>query len=195
MRARFEYRLRANDGYTIQRHLSDHRAPYSIQELSAISVPALVVWCREDQITPLKWGEDMRPRFMQPGWRSSTGAVIFQISRSRMSSTKRSSSSSSGRRIDPAHFPDWSLGRTRRRGSGFGGFVTRSYCSEEIDNVSVVCQHCGRDWKSGVSQVPHASSSGPVSRRQKTEFCGAFGRIRGLLFLVYLIVSLVLYNP
>lgn len=58
VRARFEYRLRANDGYTIQRHLSDHRAPYSIQELSAISVPALFVWCREDQITPLKWGED-----------------------------------------------------------------------------------------------------------------------------------------
>ena len=58
VRARFEYRLRANDGYTIQRHLSDHRAPYSIQELSAISVPALFVWCREDQITPLNWGED-----------------------------------------------------------------------------------------------------------------------------------------
>ena len=48
------YRLRANDGYTIQQHLSDHRALYSIQELSAISVPALFVWCREDQITPLK---------------------------------------------------------------------------------------------------------------------------------------------
>jgi hypothetical protein len=58
VRARFEYRLRANDGYTIQQHLSDHRAPYSIQELSAISVPALFVWCREDQITPLTWGED-----------------------------------------------------------------------------------------------------------------------------------------
>jgi pimeloyl-ACP methyl ester carboxylesterase len=58
VRTRFEYRLRANDGYTIQRHLSDHRAPYSIQELSAISVPALFVWCREDEITPLKWGED-----------------------------------------------------------------------------------------------------------------------------------------
>ena len=58
VRSRFEYRLRADDGYTIERHLSDHRAPYSIQELSAVRVPALFVWCRQDEITPLKWGED-----------------------------------------------------------------------------------------------------------------------------------------
>jgi pimeloyl-ACP methyl ester carboxylesterase len=58
VRSRFEYRLRADDGYTIERHLSDHRAPYSLQELSGIRVPALFVWCRQDQITPLKWGED-----------------------------------------------------------------------------------------------------------------------------------------
>jgi len=48
VRARFEDRIRANDGYTIQRHLSDHRAPYSVQGLSAIKVPALFVWCQED---------------------------------------------------------------------------------------------------------------------------------------------------
>jgi pimeloyl-ACP methyl ester carboxylesterase len=58
VRARYEYRLQANDGYTIQRHLSDHRAPYTVQELSAIKVPALFVWCQEDEITPLNWGED-----------------------------------------------------------------------------------------------------------------------------------------
>ncbi len=58
VRARFEYRLRADDGYTIERHLSDHRAPYSVQELSGIRIPALFVWCRQDEITPLKWGED-----------------------------------------------------------------------------------------------------------------------------------------
>lgn len=58
VRSRFEYRLRADDGYTIERHLSDHRAPYSVQELSAVRVPALFVWCRQDEITPLKWGED-----------------------------------------------------------------------------------------------------------------------------------------
>jgi pimeloyl-ACP methyl ester carboxylesterase len=58
VRARFEDRLRADDGYTIERHLSDHRPPYSIQELSVIRIPALFVWCREDEITPLKWGED-----------------------------------------------------------------------------------------------------------------------------------------
>jgi pimeloyl-ACP methyl ester carboxylesterase len=58
VRQRFEYRLRIDDGYTIQRHLSDHRAPYSVQELSTIKVPALFVWCRQDEITPLKWGED-----------------------------------------------------------------------------------------------------------------------------------------
>ena len=58
VRARFAYRLQAGDGYTIQRHLSDHRARYSVEELSAIRVPALFVWCREDEITPLKWGED-----------------------------------------------------------------------------------------------------------------------------------------
>jgi|SRR5215831_1726163 len=58
VRKRFEFRMRTDDGYTIERHLSDHRAPYSVQELSAIQVPALFVWCRQDQITPLKWGED-----------------------------------------------------------------------------------------------------------------------------------------
>ena len=58
VRSRFEYRLRVDDGYTIERHLNDHRAPYSVQELSAIRVPALFVWCRQDEITPLKWGED-----------------------------------------------------------------------------------------------------------------------------------------
>lgn len=58
VRERFEFRLRTDDGYTIERHLSDHRPPYSTQELSAIRVPALFVWCRQDEITPLKWGED-----------------------------------------------------------------------------------------------------------------------------------------
>jgi pimeloyl-ACP methyl ester carboxylesterase len=58
VRSRFEYRLRADDGYTIERHLSDHRAPYSVQELSVIRVPALFIWCHQDEITPPKWGED-----------------------------------------------------------------------------------------------------------------------------------------
>ena len=58
VRARFEERLRANDGYTIQRHLSDHREPYSKEELSHINVPTLFIWCRQDRITPLSWGED-----------------------------------------------------------------------------------------------------------------------------------------
>jgi pimeloyl-ACP methyl ester carboxylesterase len=58
VRERFEFRLRADDGYTIERHLSDHRAPYSKEELSVIRVPALFVWCRQDEVTPLKWGED-----------------------------------------------------------------------------------------------------------------------------------------
>lgn len=58
VRERFESRLRTDDGYTIERHLSDHRAPYSTQELSVIRVPALFVWGRQDEITPLKWGED-----------------------------------------------------------------------------------------------------------------------------------------
>ena len=56
VRARFEDRLRIDDGYTVVRHLADHRVPYSTKELSAIRVPALFVWCREDEITPLKWG-------------------------------------------------------------------------------------------------------------------------------------------
>jgi len=58
VRARFEERLRANDGYTIQRHLSDHREPYSKEELSRINVPTLFIWCRQDRTTPLSWGED-----------------------------------------------------------------------------------------------------------------------------------------
>ena len=58
VRARFAFRLRTNDGYTIQRHLADHRVPYTREELSGIQVPALVVWCRQDRVTPLSWGED-----------------------------------------------------------------------------------------------------------------------------------------
>jgi len=58
VRSYFEHRLRADDGYAVERHLSDHRAPYSLQELSVISVPSLFVWCREDEVTPPKWGED-----------------------------------------------------------------------------------------------------------------------------------------
>jgi len=58
VRARFEQRLRAGDGYTVQRHLSDHRPPYTVEELSAIKVPVLFIWCREDEVTPLSWGED-----------------------------------------------------------------------------------------------------------------------------------------
>ncbi|MGQ0538768.1 MAG: alpha/beta fold hydrolase [Gemmatimonadaceae bacterium] len=57
VRERFRFRLKTNDGYTIQRHLADHRAPYSRDELARIQVPALVVWCREDRITPISWGE------------------------------------------------------------------------------------------------------------------------------------------
>jgi len=58
VRARLTYRLSAGDGYTIQRHLADHRPPYTPAELARISVPALFVWCREDRTTPLSWGED-----------------------------------------------------------------------------------------------------------------------------------------
>jgi pimeloyl-ACP methyl ester carboxylesterase len=63
VRSRFAFHLRTNDGYTVQRHLADHRAPYSIQELARIKVPALVVWCREDRITPLAWGESYAAAF------------------------------------------------------------------------------------------------------------------------------------
>ena len=58
VRARLAQRLAASDGYTIQRHLADHRPQYTTEELSRISVPALFVWCREDVTTPLSWGED-----------------------------------------------------------------------------------------------------------------------------------------
>jgi pimeloyl-ACP methyl ester carboxylesterase len=58
VRARLAYRLGAGDGYTVQRHLSDHRAPYAPAELARVTVPALFLWCREDRITPLSWGED-----------------------------------------------------------------------------------------------------------------------------------------
>lgn len=58
VRERFAYRMRANDGYVIQRHLADHRLPYSAVELQRIRVPALFIWCREDAVTPLQWGRD-----------------------------------------------------------------------------------------------------------------------------------------
>lgn len=58
VKRRFEQRLRANDGYVVQRHLADHRPPYSPAELAKIRVPALFPWCREDAVTPLEWGED-----------------------------------------------------------------------------------------------------------------------------------------
>jgi len=58
VRERLEFRLRTNDGYAMQRHLANHRPPYTTQELARIKVPALLPWCREDTITPLLWGED-----------------------------------------------------------------------------------------------------------------------------------------
>lgn len=58
VRQRFAFRLRTNDAYTIARHLADHRPPYSMSELARIKVPVLFIWCREDTITPLSWGED-----------------------------------------------------------------------------------------------------------------------------------------
>ena len=58
VRARLAQRLGAGDGYTIQRHLADHRPRYTEAELARIAAPALFVWCREDRITPLSWGED-----------------------------------------------------------------------------------------------------------------------------------------
>lgn len=58
VRARFAQRLGAGDGYTIQRHLADHRPRYTEGELARIAAPALFVWCREDRTTPLSWGED-----------------------------------------------------------------------------------------------------------------------------------------
>ena len=58
VRARFEYRMHTNDGDVIARHMADHRPPYSVEELSRINVPALFIWCREDELTPLSWGEE-----------------------------------------------------------------------------------------------------------------------------------------
>jgi pimeloyl-ACP methyl ester carboxylesterase len=58
VRARLEYRMRVNDGYVIEKHMSDHRPPYSPDELARIKVPALFVWCRQDRETPPDWGAD-----------------------------------------------------------------------------------------------------------------------------------------
>ena len=51
-------RMQADDRHTIQSHLADHRPPYTQEELGRIRVPALFVWCGEDQITPPSWGRD-----------------------------------------------------------------------------------------------------------------------------------------
>ena len=58
VRERFALRQRAGDQHTIRSHMADHRPRYTEAELARITVPALVVWCREDQVTPLDWGED-----------------------------------------------------------------------------------------------------------------------------------------
>src|SRR3954447_26419662 len=50
--------MQSGDGYTVQRHMSDDRPPYSTEELSRIKVPALFVWCTQDRLTPLQWGKD-----------------------------------------------------------------------------------------------------------------------------------------
>lgn len=57
VRLRYEYLIGSGIGYTLQRHLADHRPPYSTEELSQVLVPALVIWCREDRLTPLNQGE------------------------------------------------------------------------------------------------------------------------------------------
>lgn len=51
-------RTDAGDRHTIQSHLSDHRPPYTREELGSIRVPALFLWCAEDRITPPSWGRD-----------------------------------------------------------------------------------------------------------------------------------------
>lgn len=58
VRGWYARRLAAGDGYTIERHLADHRPRYTEAELAHVTIPALVVWCREDRATPLSWGED-----------------------------------------------------------------------------------------------------------------------------------------
>jgi len=57
VRMRYEYLLGSNIGYTFQRHLADHRPPFTAAELRGIRIPALFVWCRQDQRTPLPEGE------------------------------------------------------------------------------------------------------------------------------------------
>ena len=57
VRMRYEYLLGSNIGYTFQRHLADHRPPFTAPELERIRIPALFVWCRQDQRTPLPEGE------------------------------------------------------------------------------------------------------------------------------------------
>jgi len=58
VRERTALRQRAGDQHTIRSHLADHRPRYTEAELARITVPALFVWCREDAMTPLSWGED-----------------------------------------------------------------------------------------------------------------------------------------
>ena len=55
--------MRVDDGYTIERHLSDHRPPYTAAELAKIRVPALFIGCREDAVTPLAGAKRSRLPF------------------------------------------------------------------------------------------------------------------------------------
>ena len=49
----FEGHLQTNDGYTIQRLLSNRTAEYLGDNLRSIHVPTLIIWGREDSVVPL----------------------------------------------------------------------------------------------------------------------------------------------
>jgi pimeloyl-ACP methyl ester carboxylesterase len=57
----FTDRMRNNDGYTIQRTLAGFSTPqFEDAKLTAIRVPTLVVWGRQDELIPLTSGEKLR---------------------------------------------------------------------------------------------------------------------------------------
>ncbi|HEX9137871.1 MAG TPA: alpha/beta fold hydrolase, partial [Nitrospirota bacterium] len=54
--------LQNNDGYTIQRTLAGFSSPdqFETAKLASIHAPTLIVWGRQDELTPLAMGEQFR---------------------------------------------------------------------------------------------------------------------------------------
>jgi hypothetical protein len=60
------------------------------------------------------------------------------------------------------------------------------YCSGEMEDAAVVCQHCRRDWKTGVSELPASQPSSPPEGSTPSPYMWPWGFLAIILFSIML---------